>query len=411
MIFHTFRAWRRRAAWFQAAVLIGLPFIRVSGESALRFDVPSLKLYFFGSVVWIGEAYFYLILFLLFFVAIMLITVLYGRVWCGWVCPQTVLSDLSRQIQKAADRISVHPIARGLLSLAFLLLFSVLVAANLVWYFIPPADMLRDAIALTLGPWTLGSWMIFSLLIYLNLAFVRHRFCGAVCPYARLQSSFFDQGSLTIGFDRERADECLECGACERNCPAGIDIRKGPQVECINCAECIDVCESIRKKIGKDALVGYRFGDRSGRRPRVIGLSALISILIVLFAYQVHIRVPVEFWVLRDDSQSFHQIAVREHMMNTFDLLIENRSLEPAEYVLTVTGAKDLDLVIPKNPVLMPPNSVLKIKVYLLAERKNLSQRITRVRFTLENTARHEIRLVRESAFIYSDRSDRGVEI
>lgn len=411
MILHTFRAWRRIAAWSQAAVLIGLPFIRVGGESALRFDVPSLKLYFFGSVVWIGEAYFYLLLFLLFFVAIMLFTMLYGRVWCGWVCPQTVLSDLSRHFQKAADRLSGHPIVSGLLSRSFLLMFSVLVAANLVWYFIPPEEMLKGVMTLSLGRWTLGSWIFFSVLIYLDLAFVRHRFCGAVCPYARLQSAFFDQDSLIIEFDKDRADECMECGACERSCPAGIDIRNGLQIECINCAECIDACENVAKRTGKDALVGYRFGDRRSWRPRAIWLSALFSILIVLLAYQVHIRIPVEFWVLRDDSQPFHQIAVRDHMMNAFNLLIENRSLEPAEYVLTVTGAKDLDLIIPQNPVLMPPNSAMRIRVFLLAERKNLSQRVTQVRFSLENTARREIRLVRESSFIYSDRSDRGVEI
>lgn len=411
MIPHTFRAWRRIAGWSQAAVLIGLPFIRVNGESALRFDVPSLKLYFFGAVVWISEAYFYLLLILLFFVAIMLFTVLYGRVWCGWVCPQTVLSDLSNQFRKTADHLSGHPVVRGLLSQVILILFSVLVAANLVWYSIPPADMLRDVITLSLGPWTLGTWMVFSLLVYLDLAFVRHRFCGAVCPYARLQSAFFDKGSLTIGFDRDRADECRECGACERNCPAGIDIRKGLQIECINCAECIDACVRVSERAGKDALVGYRFGERRGRRPRVIWLSALLSILMALLAYQVHIRVPVEFWVLRDDSQSFHQRAVRDRMMNTFNLLIENRSLEPAEYLLTVTGAKDLNLVITRNPVHLPPNSVMRLRVYILAERKNLSRRVTQVRFSLENTAKREIRLVRESAFIYSDRSDRGLEI
>src|SRR3972149_8044716 len=128
MMFKTFRARRWLAAWLQAAVVIGLPFIRIRGESALRFDVPSLKLSFFGSVIWISEAYFYLLLFLLFFAGVMLFTVLYGRIWCGWMCPQTVLSDFTRLIQKAAVRLTGHPALEGVLSRAFLLLFSVLVS-------------------------------------------------------------------------------------------------------------------------------------------------------------------------------------------------------------------------------------------------------------------------------------------
>src|SRR5574341_2117639 len=153
----TFHARRSIVAWAQAALMLGLPFVRIGGESALRFDVPSLKLYFFGSVIWISEAYFFLLVFLLFFIGVMLFTVLYGRIWCGWMCPQTVLSDFTRLIQKAAARLTGHPALEGGLSRAFLLLFSVLVSASLIWYFVSPYDMARDVLARALGPWTLGS--------------------------------------------------------------------------------------------------------------------------------------------------------------------------------------------------------------------------------------------------------------
>lgn len=411
----TFRPWRWIAAWSQAAVVVGLPFIRVRGESALRFDVPSLKLYFFGSVVWISEAYFYLLVFLLFFTGIMLFTVLYGRIWCGWACPQTVLSDFSRLLQRVAAGLSGHPVLRALLSHAFLLAFSAFIAASLLWYFIPPAEMIRDALALALGPWTAGSWMLFSVLVYLNLAFVRQRFCSGVCPYARMQSSFFDLRTLTIAFDAERSEECIGCEACTRTCPAGIDIRDGLQVACINCAECVDACSAMTARAGKRPLVNYVFGAghgaKGGPRPRVVGLSALLAILIVLFAYQVHVRVPVDFWVIRDDGQPFHQRGIRGQMMNTFNLMVENRSLEPAEYALKVTGIRNMEIIITRNPFVMPPNSIVKMRIYVFTPASSLETRTTQIRFTLESTLRHEVRIVREASFLYADRSDQGVEI
>jgi polyferredoxin len=117
--------------------MIVLPFIRVRGESALRFDVPTLKLYFLGSAIWISEAYFFLLVFLLFAIGVMLFTVLYGRIWCGWACPQTTLSDLARTIEKLSSWMSARPAVRGALSHGLLLLFSCLVAVTL-GYFISP---------------------------------------------------------------------------------------------------------------------------------------------------------------------------------------------------------------------------------------------------------------------------------
>ncbi len=416
MIFKTFRARRWIVAWVQAAALIGLPFLRIGGESALRFDVPSLRLFFFGSVIWIGEAYFFLLVLLLFSVGIMLFTVLYGRIWCGWMCPQTVLSDFVRLIQRISTWFTGSAARSVIFSHIFILLFSVIVSASLIGYFVSPYEMIRGIAAFSLGPWTLGSWMFFTLLIYLNLAFVRQRFCTAVCPYARLQSAFFDRKTLTIAFDKGRMDECGGCEACVRACPAGIDIRKGLQVECINCAECIDACAVQMRKPLKRPLIGYFFGSdvediRKGARPRVIGLSAAFATIAMLFAFQVYVRVPVDFVIIRDEGRPYHQTGVRSDLMNTYSMFIENRSLEPAEYLLSVSGVKDAELIIANNPFVLPPNSLGKFRVYVLAKRRNLRDRTTSLRFTLENTGTSEIKITREAPFIYPERTDQGVEI
>ena len=399
-------------------MIIAVPFVRISGESALRFDIPSLRLYFFGSVFWINEAYFFLLALLLFFIGIMLFTVLYGRIWCGWMCPQTVLSDFFHAVSNVAERLAGHPALRAVLSQTFAFLFSLFIAATLIWYFVSPYRMLHDAASGTLGPWTAGAWILFTLVIYLDLILIRQRFCGVVCPYARLQSAFFDQGTLTIAFDTSRAAECGQCEACVRDCPAGIDIRKGLQIECINCAQCIDACGRSMAHKGKKSLIGYFFGLQEGdkaeenghglKRPRVLGLSIVLALIAVLFVYEIALRVPADFTVLGGEVKPYGFKGV---LMNSYDLFVENRSLDPGEYRLTVEGAKDVVLLIGENPFVVVEDSILRQKIYVLINRKNLSDRVTQLRFILESTKSPEIRIIRTAPFLYPERTDQGVEI
>jgi polyferredoxin len=200
----------------------------------------------------------------------------------------------------------------------------------------------------SLGPWEFWSWSLFTLLTYVNLAFIRQRFCRSVCPYSRLQSAFFDDKTLTIGFNKKREEECHRCEACVRSCPSGIDIRDGLQVECINCAECIDACAGQMSIQGKEPLVGYSRGvsgesAQKGPRARVISLSLVFAFIAVMLAYQIYTRMPVDFWVFRDETQPYHQVGTKGGMLNAYSVTVENRSLDPAVYRLSISGIKDAE--------------------------------------------------------------------
>jgi polyferredoxin len=208
----------------------------------------------------------------------------------------------------------------------------------------------------------------------------------------------------------------MGCEACVRTCPAGIDIRDGLQVECINCAECIDSCSLQRQRYGKDTLVRYARGtathdEQQRMRSRVLWLSLLFAVIGVMLVYQIAIRVPVDFWVLRDTKQPYHQVGVQGSILNAYDLIIENRSLVPETYQLSVSGIKNAELVLRGNPFMVPANSSVTMRIYVFAPGKDVIDRITRISFTLTNTSRREIRAVQEAPFVYPDRSDKGMEI
>ena len=324
------------------------------------FRHPSLKLYFFGSVLWIDEVYFFLLVFLLLFTGAQLFAVLYGRVWCGWVCPQAVLSDMTGGLARPSPRLQPEGITGSALSQLVLVLVSTVVATGLLFFFVSPYDMLPSLAEKSLGPWTFGSWIFITALVYIDLAFVRQKFCGTICPSARSPVLLFDDRTSVIGFDHSRA------------------VSKGRE---------------------------------RGPRTRVIVFSAAFAFVAGLFAYQLYVRVPLDFWVLRDEPQPAQQVVAKGHIMNAYSLVVENRSLRPEVFRLRVAGISGVNLIASPNPFMVPPNTAVKIRISVVVKRKDLIYRITPLRFVLENVASQEIRIEQEETFIYPSLTDKGLEI
>ncbi|MFO7576376.1 MAG: 4Fe-4S binding protein, partial [Pelovirga sp.] len=204
---------RRGVQWFTTLLLLLLPWLQQGGRSLVRIDIPSLSLHLFGQVIRIEELYLFLLFALLFGCAFLLITLVSGRVWCGWACPQTTLSDSAEWIARTlsltvrANRLIGSRWRILVAQLAYLLL-ALLVSANLIWYFIEPRRFFASLWHGEMPAAVLLTLLITALLIYLDIALVRRLLCREFCPYGRIQSSLVDAGTLTLQLPATEKPRC-----------------------------------------------------------------------------------------------------------------------------------------------------------------------------------------------------------
>lgn len=304
--------------------LVSLPFVRIHGESAFRFDISTLRLLFFGTSIWMAD--FFIILIAVIFLTFLTLfaTTLFGRIWCGWLCPQTVLVDATMfveiiRLNKGNAKIIASWIAG--------ILVSAVVTSGLIGYFVSPYDIpqvLRNG-----GMHAqilIVSFAVLVALIVLDVIVLRRGFCATVCPYAKMQGVLFDDRTLVVAFDAERADECMNCGACVKVCPVNVDIRKGPHMACIHCAECVDACTERTAARGRTSLVSYTFGIAAHRgtgvRINVLLTGVLTVISLVFLVYLAASRMPFDVNVLLNYTEA--PIAGEGSMTRSYMLSLRN---------------------------------------------------------------------------------------
>ena len=343
------KQYRRAIETLQSLILTGLPFLAINGQSALRFDIPTLKLYVFGSVIWIREFYLILGVALFFLLGIAFVTVIFGRIWCGWLCPQTVLLDLSQSIAQLFGTKKLKKI-----QIFLLIPLSALVSMTMIWYFVPPAETLKTLfVSTTITVFFLVLWIA----VFLELAFLGRRFCTSICPYAMLQNALFDKETLVIEYDVSRDATCMKCDECVRVCPVGIDIKKGLNSACIACAECIDACRVLSEKRGMPPFPNYK-----GRivRPKAFWLGGATAAAGTALFLLLWSRPPVDFLVTRDN-------APLPSGLNRYSYTIYNNSRQPLALELS---SPERVTLIGEHSLLLQPFSSMHGRILIKATSK-----------------------------------------
>jgi polyferredoxin len=363
------RTRRRVAALLQGAAFLLLPFLRIRGESAFRFDIPSLRLHFFGTVLWIEEFYLFLLGVLFLLILGLAVTVVLGRIWCGWICPQTVLALLA---EGPAGLLPKRFRAAGR-ALALLAL-SALVSLSLIWYFVPPAETFRN---LFRSPVLLGFFLAQWAVIYGMAGILGTRFCRTVCPYAMLQNVVSDRETISVAYDPSRGD-CVRCDQCVEACPVRIDIREGEQRECIACAGCIDACIVTADAVGVDPWVAYRGTVRRTKAYLLAGAAAVAALVLAAAVLQ---KPPVAFsvqWEARGVPSA----------SNVYRYTVRNDLAEPLSLTLTVEGGRLLG----DARIAVPPWARIRGQVIVVADGRPPEE----IRFTAEGG---RVRLGSKAAF------------
>ncbi|RME65703.1 MAG: 4Fe-4S binding protein, partial [Nitrospirae bacterium] len=319
------KRYRRAVAWAEALLILGLPFLKINGLSAIRFDIPTLSLHFFGSVVRLSEFYFLLFATLFFLILIVWATAVFGRLWCGWLCPQTVLLDFAEDIAGWSLK------NRTWGPKVVLLPLTALVSASLIWYFVPPSEFFQKVFH---SPTVTGFFVIQWVVIYLELAFAGRKFCKYVCPYSMLQTALFDRDTLVITFQArpeefEGKSPCLMCRSCEVVCPVEIDIKEGLQRQCIACASCIDACKVVTERAKTNPFISY-----SGRvlRPKAFVLAGVTIVFGIVMVLSVVTSPPVSVLIKRDAVQG-------SGLVNSYSYTITNNRAKDVVVEFQVEGA------------------------------------------------------------------------
>jgi len=457
--------WRIKRYYVYAIATIislALPWIVIDGNHFFLLSFDKMKLHLAFVQFDMQELYLMPFLLMLLFLGIFGMTVVGGRVFCGWVCPQTVFRVIYRDLietkilglrkriknkQKEPDMSKPENKVKKLIAILMWSVLALIAGADFIWYFIPPEDFFKylsnPMDHMTMIGFVLG---VAGFLIY-DIVFLKENFCIYVCPYSRVQSVLYDEHTVMALYDMHRGGhiydghekkyskqkeileaepnaECTACESCVTVCPTHIDIRQGLQLECINCLECVDACTTVMGKLGKPSLVtwssDYEIVERKGKtkffRPKVLAYAALlIGITIILGmmgSTKEHMLLNINKETRLYSIKKLPDGKIR--VDNSYVFLLQNTQNEPMKFYFDIIPPKGMEgkitIAKPSKPFMATPNTKKKKVVTLrttdvLADdvRKDTIIPITIHAYALTKDGKksEKISVYRKSIFIY----------
>lgn len=392
-----YHSWRSIVATLLLAFMFGMPFVELDGHPLFLFNVLERKFILFGMVFWPQDFHLFALALITGVVSIIFFTVMYGRIFCGWVCPQTIFMEMVfRKIeyffegdytkQKKLDKRSWSDnekiLKRGGKHAVFILL-SILISNTFLAWIIGKDELFRiisEPISEHIAGFT--AIIIFSTAFYWVFSWFREQVCIIACPYGRLQGVMLDPNSLVVAYDYKRGEpreklrknedrtsgDCIDCKQCVHVCPTGIDIRNGTQLECINCTACIDACDTIMDKINKPrGLVGFHSetGIEQGKKfklsIRIVSYSLVLIALIIAVSTFLFNRNDLEITVLRERVGNY-QTLDNGIIRNMYQLNLINKTYKDIEVHLALENIEG-EITVVGNEILVPSQDGIDTKL------------------------------------------------
>lgn len=443
-----YRKWKWTAMIALLGIYYGVPWLRWdrgphAPDQAVLIDMPNRKAYFFGIEIWPQEVYYLTGILILAAVGLFFVTSMFGRVWCGYACPQTVWTDLFIWVERivqgdrnARKKLDESPWGleklrkKGLTHLIWLVI-GLFTGGAWVFYF-NDAPTLMDHILHLDVPLTVGGWILaLTGSTYLMAGFAREQVCTYMCPYARFQSAMFDKDTLVIAYDEQRGEprgkhkkgepwegrgHCIDCDSCVVVCPMGIDIRNGLQMECIACGLCVDACNDVMGKVGlphglirydtehnrQVRLTGFGTVKNHILRPRTVYYATFLAVVGGVMLAGLLTRSVVSLNVIHDRNPLFVTLSDGE-IRNGYDIHIINKTHSDQRFALTIDDLPNAQIRIQYPDGLSPEgvpvlaDSVGHYRVFLSAP-KQAEERRT-ITFTVRNVETGETDTI-ESIFM-----------
>jgi len=407
--------YRKIVSYFLIVFLFAAPFVKINGNQFLMFNVLERRFNIFSFPFWPQDFHLFVISMIIGVVFITLFTVGFGRVFCGWVCPQTIFmemvfrrieywidGDRGKQMRLAKQSWNAEKIRKRLTKWAVFLLISFLIA-NIFLAYLIGGDQLLEYV--TDGPTnhldTLFPLIIFTAVFYFVFAWFREQVCIIACPYGRLQGVLLDNKSIVVAYDHKRGEsengrkkfkknedrialgygDCIDCFQCVHVCPTGIDIRNGTQLECVNCTACIDECDHIMESVNlPKGLIRYASEDEIEKKnkfkftARMKGYTAVLVILIGVLTGMLMLRNEVEARVLRLPGQLYEHKA-GDVISNVFTYKLVNKTTHVIDDVnFKLRNYKgEIKLVSTKNSFTVPAQGLAEGTMFIEIDKKNLT--------------------------------------